>query len=143
MLALWNGPATVAVYIPYPKAHPSAAACAAKTLEYLRASIKALSHSRGTGGHVAASLMYANEESPTVHCTITEETTGLEAGWRDEDVWTQLFENRPYLDIYDAEYPVGSLRQLALDLVRAPSLPGDSSTAASQRRCHSSDCGDP
>ena len=123
MLALWNGPATVAVYIPYPKSHPSAAACADNALQYLHASIEALSRSGVTGGHaIAASLMYANEQSPTVHCTITEETTGLEAGWRDEDIWTQLFENRPYLDIYDAEYPVGSLRQLALDLVSASLL---------------------
>lgn len=71
---------------------------------------------------MAASLMYANQESPTVHCMISEETTGLEEGWLNEHVWSQLFENRPYLDIYDGEYPVGSLRQLALDLVRSPTL---------------------
>lgn len=121
MLELWNGPASAAVYIPYPKEHPEAAACVDRTLAYLNTS---LPQSGSTSGHaMAASLMYANMESPNVHCTITEESTGLEEGWMNDHVWTQLFNHRPYLDIYDAEYPVGSLRQLALDLVRLPPLP--------------------
>lgn len=118
MLALWNGPATVALYIPFPKMHPEAASCLQSTLEYLLKSVENLAVATDREPALAASVMYATEESPTVHCSINEETTGLEEGWRNEHVWSQLFENRPYLDIYDAEYPVGALRQLALDLVR-------------------------
>jgi hypothetical protein len=116
MLSLWNGPATVALYIPFPKEHPAAGPCVERSLAYLKASTRGKNSS---GYALAASLMYAKMESPTVHCTITEDTTGLEPGWRNEHVWTQLFKNTPYIDIYDAEYPVGSLRQLAFDLVRA------------------------
>lgn len=49
-------------------------------------------------------------------------STGLETVRLNETRWRQQFQGRPYLNIYDAEYPVGELRQAALDMVRPPSL---------------------
>lgn len=45
-------------------------------------------------------------------------STGLEKVHINETRWRQQFDGKPYLDMYDAEYPVGELRQAALDLVR-------------------------
>lgn len=119
MLSLWNGPATVAVYIPFPKMHPDAAPCAERALNYLNSSIEALTEDGSSQGPaIAASLMYSIEESPTIHCMITDDATGLEPGWLNDHVWQQLFDNMPYVHVYDSEYPVGTLRQVALDLVR-------------------------
>ena len=145
MLALWDGPASVAVYVPLPKSAPEAAACRKRVLAYLSTTADKLRRWRQqrAGAPEAppdhplhVSFLYATARVPNMGCDLSEDSTGLEEGTMDEALWRQQFEGKPYIDIYDAEYPVGALRQLALDAVRRPSSRASSraSSRTSRRR---------
>ena len=119
MMTLYQGPISLAVYIPEPESGPTAAQCRDRSIEYIRASVEHLRN--GPAGHtsnlkVSVSLLYANSASPSIHCNLSEASTGLEESWTDSEAAAQLA-GRGYLAYYDAEYPVGALRQLALDAV--------------------------
>lgn len=120
MAALWNGPISLAVFVPAPLGTPEAASCRARVTEYLRSTIDHFKPLLGAPSHLAltVSLLYARDHAPTVHCELTEASTGFEKSGRDDELWRRQFEGRPYIDIYDGEYPVGAMRQLALDGVR-------------------------
>lgn len=127
MLALWDGPASVAVYIPIPRSSPEAPACRERVVEYLAATadkLRAWRQERADAAEAPSdhplhvSFLYATAKTPNMGCELTEESTGLDPGTMDEALWREQFEGKPYIDIYDAEYPVGALRQLALDAVR-------------------------
>ena len=121
MMTLYQGPISLAVYIPESESGPTAAQCRDRSIKYIRASVEHLRN--GPAGHtsnlkVSVSLLYAtNSTSPSIHCDISEASTGLEESWTDSEAAAQLV-GRGYLAYYDAEYPVGALRQLALDAVR-------------------------
>ena len=120
MLALWNGPASVAVYIPAPKGSPQAATCRDQVAAYVTAMaerVDAHTARHGSNAALLVSFLYANHVSPNIHCHLTEDSTGLEAGYLDEALWQEQFHGKEYLTIYDAEYPVGALRQLAMNPV--------------------------
>jgi hypothetical protein len=122
MLHLWLGPMTLAVYIPAPEGTPKAKKCREQVLSYLEGTIAAINRATEGKGHphlaLHTSFLYGNHDSPTIHCTLSEDSTGLEPSWTDMNSWKKQFGTKPYIDIYDAEYPVGALRQLALTMVR-------------------------
>lgn len=120
---------SLAVYIPAPELSEEAAVCRERVLAYLARTLQLLEppgraaddkHRPHLSLQVA--LLHANHLSPTIHCDLSESSTGLEQGWRNETRWAEQFEGTAYIDVYDAEYPVGALRQLALDMVRSAYL---------------------
>jgi hypothetical protein len=131
MLALWDGPASIAVYIPIPRNHATAAKCRSDVLEHISTTashLKALRNGTAdasgtlTAPPLMVSLLYANHVSPNIGCNISEHSTGLEVASLDRNLWENQFSMAPYIDVYDAEYPVAALRQLALDAVCSLSI---------------------
>lgn len=119
MMALYDGPLSLAVYIPFPAGTPDAATCRAKVMAYMATSRERVRKAGKDAMPFAMSLLYADAPSPTLHCNLTEASTGFEDPWRDEQLWTSQFgSNATAVDFHYAEYPVGSMRQLAKDAVR-------------------------
>lgn len=115
MLHLWQGPATLAVYIPAPLGSRQAVQCCKQVHSYLQATVN-----RNAGKHACGPLrvsyLYTRQGLPSAHCRLSEGSTGLEPR-TDQQMWAERFSDKPYIYQYDEEYPVAALRQLALDMV--------------------------
>lgn len=113
MIGLWGGPVALSVFIPMPRDSKEGSLCRTQVLSYIQNTIQQLD----SPPPLAVSLLYSNVVSPILKCELKESTDGVAAGYYRTTIWANYFDDREYIDIYDAEYPTGTLRQLALDLV--------------------------
>lgn len=117
-MALFNGPVSLAVYIPYPHTTPQADACRARVLAYMHTTPNKLSNADDGVAPFAMSFLYAVAPSPILSCDLSEATTGFEEPRRNHTLWQKLYASATAVDFYYGEYPVGAMRQLAKDAVR-------------------------
>lgn len=129
-MALYNGPVSLAVYIPYPHSTPEADACRVRVLAYMRTTPNKLSNADDGVAPFAMSFLYAVAPSPILSCDLSEATTGFEEPRRNHTLWQKLYASATAVDFYHGEYPVGAMRQLAKNAVR-----GSQSSGAATHRC--------
>ena len=103
----WDGPMSMAIYIPYPKTDPRGASCRGRVVDFVRAM------SVDRPGPLVLSLMYANMEATANHCNFTARPGEVLPMYFNLPLWRSRYANSSYLDIWDGLYPVNAMRNLA------------------------------
>ena len=109
----WQGPISIALLVPYPVGDLRATQCRTRLIEYVQNS------ARNYPASVSLSLLYSLEEAANNHCNITDDMTGQEPAHFDPDLWNSRYKGKVYVDIWDGEFPVNNLRNLAKQQVCA------------------------
>ena len=113
MMGLWGGPVSAALFIPYPKPDPRAKQCLDKIISYMTPYTD--KHPAG----ISLAALYALEESAGNDCNVFPGMTGNEKGTFKRELWDSRYKpNGTYIDVWDGEYPINALRNVAKRQVR-------------------------